>query len=363
MKRVRALDGLRGYAALVVVIHHIFLTGPSLSRAYQGKPVDDGTFVFWLSYSPLHIIWAGREAVIIFFVLSGLALALPFTGGCGPRWREYYPRRVLRLGLPALGSLVFAYACYSAIRHPAVAADTWWLARLSEAQMHLTSFTDYARNPTKLNDPLWSLRYELEFSLLLPAYLFVAIKFRRFAVLAAVLTLVLCAVGARTGSGELTFLPVFLLGVLVAFNIDQAKNFVARTPTSIRVVITVAAVLLLTCDWWLNIPHWLSVPVVSAAGCWIITGLLLNGPGQRAANYRFSQWLGRISFSLYLVHFPIIVLVAYRFPHAGVGVLLLVALPITILAGWLFYNLVERGSHQFARRVGKVANGSGLDPG
>jgi hypothetical protein len=79
--RLPSLDGLRGVAALIVVVHHTLLTVPSLSVAYflDGPAAVRGSKAWWLSWTPLHLIWAGGEAVIVFFVLSGFVLALPYV--------------------------------------------------------------------------------------------------------------------------------------------------------------------------------------------------------------------------------------------------------------------------------------------
>ena len=60
--RFRSLDGLRGVAALVVVVYHVMLTGTAIASAYL-HPADT-TFTpvsyafFW---TPLHLLWAGRK--------------------------------------------------------------------------------------------------------------------------------------------------------------------------------------------------------------------------------------------------------------------------------------------------------------
>ena len=62
-QRLTGLDGIRGLAALYVVINHVFL------RAFPGYPVDHAPFwAAWLIY--------GRFAVVVFIVLSGFSLAL-----------------------------------------------------------------------------------------------------------------------------------------------------------------------------------------------------------------------------------------------------------------------------------------------
>jgi len=68
-QRLAGLDGLRGLAALYVVVNHVFL------RAFPGYPVDHAPFwAGWFIY--------GRFAVVVFIVLSGFSLALgPVLGG------------------------------------------------------------------------------------------------------------------------------------------------------------------------------------------------------------------------------------------------------------------------------------------
>ena len=61
--RVVGLDGIRGLAALFVVLNHIF------DRAWPGDPADHAPFwAAWMIY--------GRFAVVVFIVLSGFSLGL-----------------------------------------------------------------------------------------------------------------------------------------------------------------------------------------------------------------------------------------------------------------------------------------------
>lgn len=96
-RRVRSLDGLRGVAALAVVVSHIQLADDHIVR-----------------YSPsMFAVWAGRDAVTVFFVLSGVVLALAMMGRGD--WGGYYLSRFVRLYLPAWGAIVFGALLHVAV--------------------------------------------------------------------------------------------------------------------------------------------------------------------------------------------------------------------------------------------------------
>src|SRR5580692_11469558 len=135
--RLPALEGLRGLAALVVVVHHSLLaTVPRFAGAYGVGPYPlRGTLQWWLTYSPLHILWGGGEFVVVFFVLSGFVLSLPSArSGRVPRAVSYYPSRFVRLYLPVWGALVFAALVHALVIGGAARASggDWWLRAFSE---------------------------------------------------------------------------------------------------------------------------------------------------------------------------------------------------------------------------------------
>src|SRR6476661_2541895 len=96
-RRLAGLDGVRGLAALFVVVNHVFL------RAFPGYPVDT---------APLWAAWCiyGRFAVVLFIVLSGFSLALsPARHGWRLDGLARFARRRARRILPAYwGALVFS---------------------------------------------------------------------------------------------------------------------------------------------------------------------------------------------------------------------------------------------------------------
>jgi peptidoglycan/LPS O-acetylase OafA/YrhL len=75
---------------------------------------------------------------------------------------------------------------------------------------------------------------------------------------------------------------------------------------------------------------------------------------QRMLSGRILAWLGAISFSLYLVHFPIVVTFGQLFgpEHWWWGAL--VSVPLSVLLAQLMYRWVELPAQALANRVGSA---------
>lgn len=366
--RIRSLDGVRGIAALVVVIHHALHLDPTFARVQAAVSATGEEPAIWLlTHTPLHVVWAGEEAVLVFFVLSGYVLALPSTRG-PIAWRSYYPRRLVRLYLPVWGALALAVLLKAALAPvPAAGRGTWLEQRASaplDEAWHDALLLDGAG---LIDSPLWSLQWEVVFSLALPAYL-LALRRRgtRWVLAEAGALLALVGVGTVTGSLALRFLPIFGLGVLLAQNPHVLDGVTAwldgrrRTRVAWGLVV-VAVVTLLTARWLVRgLPTSSRVLEATASAATIVgaTAVVLVAlrwaPGTAALERPAVQWLGARSFSLYLVHEPVIVAAALVLPGswgpAPVGVAgVLAAFAVTVV----FYRLVERPSITLGRLVAR----------
>lgn len=71
IKRIGELDSIRGLAALIVLFHHMY---QDLNNNTRFPPI-----IF--RYSPLRVLTNGHASVIMFFILSGFVLSLPFLKG------------------------------------------------------------------------------------------------------------------------------------------------------------------------------------------------------------------------------------------------------------------------------------------
>lgn len=372
--RYHGLDGLRGVAAFVVLICHTFLVVPSLAYAYFAPDrMVEGSAAWWFAFSPLHLVWAGNEAVYLFFVLSGFVLALPFLNR--QRWAGYYPKRLLRLYLPTWGAFLLVLFWLAVLPRVWAASDSPWLQAHPAvlAPETLVSQTLLLTDaPMSGNSVLWTLRFEVMFSLLLPLVLYAAVKLPRLNAVKAVLAFGAMFAFSGTPVTLRYLLPMFGLGVLLAVERERLESLAARIGASglapvVWTGLSLLAALLLVNGWTIlgltRDPGILYLMqrtsgAMTAAGACIAIFLAAEGPWRRTLERPAMRWLGRRSFSLYLVHEPLVVSVAVLLGgNPGLVPAMAVAIPASLLLAEAFYRLVERPSQTLARMAGTRVEG------
>jgi peptidoglycan/LPS O-acetylase OafA/YrhL len=163
-----ALDGVRAIACLSVVSFHLNLF------AYVGHVWGSYTDDFGASFSSLALL--GESGVLLFFVLSGFLLFLPFANAMlfdqpWPSLRRYYIRRVFRI-LPAYYFALFLMTLYL---QPSYLQPE----HLHELWLFFTFRMDFPVTYQQLNAPFWTLAVEFQFYLLLPLIAWVMSKIVR----------------------------------------------------------------------------------------------------------------------------------------------------------------------------------------
>jgi peptidoglycan/LPS O-acetylase OafA/YrhL len=367
--RLHSLDGLRGVAAIVVLLHHTALLVPAFAATYKGgEQPRPGTLEWTLAHTPAHLLVAGPEAVLVFFVLSGLVLALPVLRRPAYDWMSYYPARLVRLGVPVAASVALAAVWILVVPVRQTPASVWTHAMpfgdLSwkdvVVALDLVSSSRYA-----INNPLWSIRWELLFSLALPLYVAAALWLRRRWLLVVLATPLVTYAGFQTSNGALHYLPVFFLGTLLAVLLPQVQALLARCDGAAwRVagwpLVAVGSLAVLTMPWLVGkgspeLTH--DVDALRALGplgaLGVVVAVLGWSPLRRLLATRPLQAAGRYSFSLYLVHVPVIMAVAWG-PTGTLDMRYraLLCVAVSAVLAVAFFHLVERHSHTLARRVG-----------
>ncbi|QYF73755.1 acyltransferase [Cryobacterium sp. PAMC25264] len=396
--RLVALDALRGVAAVVVLVHHVSMTAPSISAAYSSSAnVAIFSTGWWATLSPLKIFFAGPEFVLVFFVLSGFVLVLaplrrwpwmqpdahpaagtqipvaPPAHSAGYDWLAYYPRRVIRLAIPVLVSVGLAAVWIALVPRSVDANAGAWMAKQGDAGLGIgnllreASIVGYTGRPD-VNPPLWSLAWEMWFSLLLPIGVILAVATRRWTLAWVAVLLATSTIGYVLGIEPLMYLPAFGLGALLAANHGSLLARSTRLARRRGGTLAWAAIAILGPA--LLIGYWLARPLLSEP--WNSLALALRVPGavlivatvalwspvQRLLSGRLLGWLGAISFSLYLVHFPVVVTFAQLFgpEHWWWGAL--ISVPLSLVLAQLMYRWVELPAQALATRAGAAFSAS-----
>ena len=343
--RLAGLDGLRGLAALFVVVNHVFL------RAFPGYPVDRAPFwAGWFIY--------GRFAVVVFIVLSGFSLALsPARHG----WRldgisRFACRRARRI-LPAYwAALAFSLTVAWLVLPPPGQA----VPNVKSVVVNGLLVQNLLAAPSP-NRSFWSMAVEAQLYLVFPLLLLMVRRWGALAMVATV-TLVVASVGivgphvSRLDAWVIQSPPdlaaLFAVGILSAGIVSAST---ARRSWPWAGLALAAAAPVLATIWWqgsvwtLGHLFWVDLALGPAIAC-LLAGLATGHPAPllRLLEVRPMRNLGSSSYSLYLTHGPIVVLVyeklvAGRVPQGvpAFVVTLAVVLPLTVAFARVFASVFE----------------------
>lgn len=362
MERLLHLDLVRGVCALLVCAGHM-----RASILCDRGEVASPNFFHTVFYACTGI---GHQAVIVFFVMSGL-----FVGGSvlrtGRRFDsgEYLTARVVRLWvvlLPALALTLLADT-FTLTRYPEVADGVYYAHWHSGpiSNNYSTSPPTFLANVCFLqtfvapvygtNGPLWSLAYEFWYYTLFPLLAIAA------GIAGGIRPAWVRVVAGVVAVGTIALLPfdmqigflAWLLGVLVHF--VGGRMGVRRRP--IRMVVAIVSfgasvaytISPLSRTVW-SVPGDLVVGLGFSPLCLLLARWPCPGNIAFARVYTWiAESLGNISYSLYAVHFPIVILLATHLFDAKkvqptmVGLLCFVGCLLTLVAlGSVFWFLFER---------------------
>jgi len=335
--RVAYLDGLRGWAALLVVFHHGII---ALDFAvYTGTPADSrAPWDIWVSGTPFLIFASGGSlAVCLFFVLSGFVLAHVYS-----RSRQTWPalavRRYVRLGVPVLAGCLFSWMLLALglMRTEPAASITHssWLAgqfhqrpdlivAIAEPLEALLGFPLHFA--TSYDSSLWTMGIEASGSLVLLTVCIVLRRTGRHAERLAGFTFGLMAlfcVGSYLGLfgiGAVLRLsrPERILAMIAARRWRVATVLGAglifstlpysavRWPIYNRMADLVSLFVWHTPFW----PHSRESFWHGIGAALIFLVVLSSSPMQSFLSQPISRFLGRVSFPLYILHVPLLMVV------------------------------------------------------
>jgi peptidoglycan/LPS O-acetylase OafA/YrhL len=311
------LAALRGIAAAMVVIFHALmvfrLTGFDEPHRQALSAVD--TPWEWLTIILLGMT-NGHAAVIIFFVLSGVVLTLSYERQRGQglaRLMAYYIKRGARLWplLAAVAVFAFVLRGFVAGWHEPAAFTSWVNGYFSGDPDRNVLLRNILGLDSSLNYPAWTIYVEIVASVLFPL-LFLVSRHRGLTLAVLMATIIVTALGWNyRGFGQ--YMVCFMAGVaLIRYGGPVAQRVLGWPKAARFALVTGAWVMILSVERILS-PHThmdpLTVLVFTLGGTIIVTHLTFTAPIV-ALSRKPLQWLGEISYGLYLLHFPVLIALA-----------------------------------------------------
>ncbi len=377
MRKIKYLDGLRGFAAFQVVFHHFVLAFYPALFSGPGIPTHlaDGLEVS-LSGSILNLLWDGNFAVCIFFVLSGFVLSHKFFV---KKENEIVTasavKRYFRLALPVAFSVFVAYVFMrlSFFRNePAgiISGSGWFLSIWNFKPdfwdcLNQGFIGAFFQGTFEYNKLLWTIAYEFLGSFLVFSFLAIFGKAKNRSLAYAFLILVFFQ----------TYYLAFILGMLLSDLTANEKKLLAKFKRQKiwQVVFLVLGLLLGsypigrdpqgTIYAFANL-SWLGAePAVfyHVMGSFLLMIVLLES--KRMQNFfarKTFLFLGEISFTMYLLHFIImgsfssfvfLKLQPIMSYHFAVALSLLASLPVIIFVSYVAHIYVDKKSVNFSHFV------------
>jgi peptidoglycan/LPS O-acetylase OafA/YrhL len=345
--RVTQLDAIRGIAAVTVVCHHWW-------AICQSHPP------LWI-FRPLVL---GREAVILFFVLSGYVLSLPIWNGRQLPYPQYLIRRIFRIYVPFVFALALsALGCW--IFYGTHLPLTSFYQKTWQTPLTTGLFARELLMPINsvLNGAIWSLRYEMEVSIIFPLLCIVLLRAGRYFWL--ILCILLRIADWALEHGHLGgpniavinlarffyFSIFFIIGATLARERTTLARFVSGISRPVLWTLFLLAIGLYcnTMFVYSSVPTSDLLTMLATAAIIILVqdshlNLGLNSP--------IPQYLGRVSYSMYLIHYTMLFAVFdLAYPAVSIVGLAVLCGIATLIVSHIFCIFIEEPAHAAGKHL------------
>ncbi|HEY4072827.1 MAG TPA: acyltransferase [Herbaspirillum sp.] len=354
--RIPCIDALKAIACLFIVSHHLAFYGPMSDIAHPLIP----NLINWLYQN-------GRLAVQVFFVTAGFLVAGKFAPGGIVSLRhplQAIKQRFLRLVIPLWFALIVAIVCAGLVRSTLTHYEVPELPTIPQLFANIFLLQDLVHQEA-LSAGVWYVSIDFQlFSftvLLFWACGLVAQRHPKRTLLAPLLVLSICIFSLfivnRYDAWDnigLYFFGSYGGGILAYWASNRRKGLIWL---ALLAIVVIAATLVE-----------FRIRIVLAGSLMVLLGLARQYPGIGQRSFGpVLAYLGRISYSIFLIHYPLCLLVNAAFfiyfpqspPMNILG--MLTGIGISVAGGALFFKYIENGI--LVRSIGSTEITSSLSPG
>ena len=321
MKHIFVIDSLRGLASLMVCVFHFVCF----------TPIEIDSTVY-------DVFYFGEKGVQIFFVISGIVIPLSMyrANYKFQNFYSFFKKRVLRIEPPYLVALLVAIGV-ELFRYHVLGREFIVDLTIQNILLHIGYLVPFVESSSWFNSVFWTLAIEFQF------YLFMAclapLLFHKKVLYRAVFYLIIVLQTLGFESNELFpyWAPLFAIGcVYVSFKstlIGKREFYICLVTLIILIAVKISII-----DSILG----LSVIVV------------VEEFGQY--NSVLGKFLGKISYSLYLIHLPVVHKMTYELMKFSQNIyqtciLIIVGILVSIFVALIFYKLIEEPAKNLSKKV------------
>ncbi|TCP61047.1 acyltransferase family protein [Baia soyae] len=357
------LDSLRGLAALTVVFSHLLYVYP-----YVEPNTSQNADFFWLNivkYSPLHIFFDGHGAVILFFVLSGFVLALPYyRESFKLQYIPYIIKRFFRIYVPYIITLAFAFLLAIPFVGDVVQGSSGFVKRQWGTEISMQDILDHvlfignSYDINQFNPVIWSLIHELRISIIFPFIMMIVLRVNWKYIICLAVFLSIMVDLARLDY-TIHYTGIFMIGAILAKHYQTIVHWLKERNTLFKGFLLLLAVcfysysflfyntpsahMYMMDDWFTAIGSviFISISLASIR----VTNVLKWAP---------IQYMGEISYSLYLVHLPIALFMVHLLANLiPTSPILLLSFVLALLFASLSYHFIEIPSIKMGAKIAR----------
>lgn len=351
------LEALRGIAALMVAFTH----------AIGGIRIDSP----WSQNikTVLGTVGNGSAAVTIFFVLSGFVLATSLDNKSLNRpgiLFHFLLRRALRVWPAMLVVLLFCFSWNIFIFEPATSASASpGYARTWSRPAELRDIWLDALFMQNFLDPVtWTLQVEMVAAIVFVPLWWCCRRSLAGSLLLLAVSLTYFLMTPLYSHARSGFIFMFILGIEAKHGIRLLSGLKAtHWPVTIFICSLLGCCLITK---WIPETEATCWVLEALAAYWVIAALTATMPEKRLGilDHRLTRFLGRVSYSFYLWHFPILFILGgylfhyipadqmVRWPNLIGTAAFLISTLLALPVAWLSYRLVEHPAMSLARRLG-----------
>jgi len=365
-KRYEELDSLRGMAAMAVFLGHIY-----------GMFHETIIAKFVLRYGILRSLIASGEAVILFFVLSGFVLSLPFYKGKDFIYSTYIIKRICRIYIPYIFAVLIATISMVLFYTGEIGKLTDWFNTLWNGELSWKSISDHmlllGTFSSNVDSVVWSLIHEMRISLFFPIIVFVIIKLKwkkglLLAFSASVSSLILYMMLQPSYQiadwySSLHYSAMFIVGAIVAkyrvellakisdlgsknklmlFMFGFVMYIYARPSYIVGRLIQLDSFSKMLIDTWF----------IAIGACVLILFALSSSKFGSMLKNKYMIFLGKVSYSLYLIHLPVLLSCIHLLSSVlPIWSICLISIPLVLVLSNIMYIFIEKPSMNLGKKL------------